>query len=140
MVDQVIHAESSTLTDQDRLKRDLVKELIQSQNQRIVDYAKNLVTVSFAAIGVVLTFKEKWLGSDVRFDQRVLLGFAIILFLATGVVATLAASMYIHRVNLVDYTTVDDELNRVAKIRFKLTCLAFSLSAVATIFVVLVAL
>jgi flagellar biosynthesis protein FliP len=139
MADRAIPAESSVLTEEDLRKRDIVKELMQAQNQRIVDFATHLLTVSFSAIGVVLALKDNWLGTDAPPHQQLLLGIAIALFLATGLLATLAASTYIHRVSLSDYTDVDAELHRVARLRYRLTRLGFGLSVIATIIVAVVA-
>lgn len=139
MADHAIPGESSALTEEDSRKHDMVKELMQSQNKVIVDFAKHLMTVSFSAIGVVLALKDKWLSTDAPSHQELLLGIAIALFLATGLVATLAASAYIHRVSLSDYADVDAEQHRVARLRHRLTSLGFGLSAVATIIVAAVA-
>jgi hypothetical protein len=136
---RAIVAESSPVTEDDLRKRDLVKELLQTQNQRIVDFAKQLLTISFSAIGVVLAFKEKWLRADGPPYQKIVLGIAIAMFLATSVLATLAADIYLHRVSLSDYAEVDVELQRVAKVRLRLTRLAFGMSAMATVLVALVA-
>ena len=62
MADRTIPAESSVLTEEDLRKRDIVEELMQSQNQRIVDFAKHLLTVSFSAIGVVLALIVAYAG------------------------------------------------------------------------------
>jgi hypothetical protein len=134
-----IPAESVELTDEDLRKRDIVKALRESQNQRLVDFAKHLLTVSFSAIGVVLALKDKWLGTDAPPHKKLLLGIAIALFLATGLLATLAASIYTHRVSLSDYTDVDAELDRVARLRYRLTWIGFGLSAAATILVAIIA-
>lgn len=133
-----IQAESVALTDEDTRKRDLVKQLMQAQTQRLVDFAKHLLTVSFSAIGVVLALKDKWIGANAS-NKKLLLGIAMALFLITGLLATLAASVYTHRVSLSDYTDVDAEVTRVARLRYRLTWLGFTLAALATILVVAVA-
>lgn len=138
MPEPPIQAESVALTDEDTRKRDLVKQLMQAQNQRLVDFAKHLLTVSFSAIGVVLALKDKWIGANAS-NKKLLLGIAMALYLITGLLATLAASVYTHRVSLSDYTDVDAEVTRVARLRYKLTWFGFSLAALATILVVAVA-
>jgi hypothetical protein len=139
-VHRAIPAESTALTDDDVRKRDLVKELIQAQNQRLVDFAKHLLTVSFSAIGVILAFKEKWLPEGAPSHHKVLLGIAVALFLVTAILSTLAASTYVHRVSLSDYAEVDVELQRVATRRYWLTQFAFGISVIAMVLVALVVL
>lgn len=130
-----IVAESSELSEDDLRKRDLVKDLVQNQNNVIVEFAKQLVTVSFTAIGLVLALKEKWLGAAARPYQMLLLGAAIVLYLATGLIATLAASAQLYRVSLADYANVDSEIARVAKLRFRLTMIGVGLCGLATILI-----
>ena len=139
MAVHTIPAETTVPTEGDLHKRKIVEELIKSQNHRIIDFAKHLVTISFSAIGIVLTLKHKWFGADAPYDKS-LLGIAIALFLGTGLLATLASTIYIHRVSLSDYADVYEELHRVARKRHNLTRLAFILSVIATIIVAIVAL
>ena len=139
MADDTIPAQSSALTEEDSRKYEMTKELMQSQNKVIIDFAKHLMTVSFSAIGVVLALKDKWLGTAGRPHQELLLGIAIVLFLATGLLATIAVSAYIHRVSLSDYADVDAEVHRVARLRYRLTILGFALCLVATVIVAAVA-
>jgi hypothetical protein len=121
------------MTEDDTRKRDVVKELIQSENKGIADFAKHLVTVSFSAIGFVLALKEKWLGTNAPLQQKVLLGLAIVLFMAAALLATMAAGIYQHRVSLSDYADVDTELHRVARLRYRLTRVGFAVLVLATI-------
>ena len=139
MTDQIIQAEAVLLTEDDQRKRALVETLMQSQNQRIADFAKHLVSLSFSAIGVVLALKDKWLGAVALPYQKMWLGIAIILFLMTALLGTLAISTYVHRATLSDYANVDAELNRVARLRARLTRSGFALSVVATVIVVFIA-
>jgi hypothetical protein len=140
MADDVLRAESSPLTDEDTRKRDLVKELMQAQSKVILDFAKQLVTISFAAVGVVISLKDRWIGADAPSYQEALLGVAVALFLVSALVATLAASARGLRVSLSDYADVDVEVHRVATLRHRLTLLGFGLAAVATTVVASVAL
>jgi hypothetical protein len=140
MAPVVIAAESSALTDDDVRKRGLVKKLMQSQNKVLIDFAKHLVTVSFSAVGVVLALKDKWVGASSVVGASWLLGIAIAMFLASGVTATIAVGVFIHRVNLVDYADAELELQRVATLRYRLTRLSLGLSLIATILVATVAL
>lgn len=132
MPDPVIQARTAALTEDDRFKRGIVEELLKSQSERIVGFAKHLVTVSFSAIGVVLTLKEKWLGPVATPRQQLLLGVAIGCYLAGALVATLAVSAYAHKATLADYDDVDVELNRVARLRQRLTRAGFLLTVIAT--------
>jgi len=139
MPEPPIRAESAALSDEDTRKRDLVKQLMQKQTDRLVEFSKHLLTVSFSAIGVVLALKDKWIGAN-EANKKLLLGIAMVLFLFTGLLATLAASVYTYRVSLSDYADVDAEVTRVARLRYKLTWLGFAAAALATILVVFVAL
>jgi hypothetical protein len=136
----MIPGESSMLTEDDARKRDAVNDLIRSQNKVIVEFAKQLVTLNFSAIGVVLALKEKWLGVSPPLQEKVLLGIAVALFLAAALLSTTAAGAYPHRVSLSDYSEVDEEIQRVARLRYRLTLLGFGASVVATILVAAVVL
>jgi hypothetical protein len=140
MADPVVQGVSSELTDEDSRKRDLVKTLMTSENKAIAEFAKHLVTVAFSAIGVVLALKDKWLDSPAPFQQRMLLGIALVLFLAAALTSSLAAGVYGHRISLSDYEGVDAELHRVAMFRHRLTNLGLIFIAAATVVVVLIAL
>lgn len=140
MAHHIVHAESSAPTDEDVRKRDLVKELLKSENKAIADFAKHVVTVSFSAIGVVLALKDKWLDPHPSRPQILLLGFALLLYLAAALVASLAAGVYGHRVSLSDYEQIDAELHRVAAMRHRFTKLGLILTAVATVIIAFIAL
>jgi hypothetical protein len=136
---QTIPGESSLLTEEDSRKRDMVKDLIQSENEVITEFAKHLVTVNFSAIGVVLALKEKWLGANPLFEQKMLLGIAVVLFLAAALLSTTAAGAYVHRVGLSDYSDVESELHRVARRRHTLTMLGFGVTVVGTMIIAFIA-
>jgi hypothetical protein len=138
MANRVIAGVSSALTEDDSHKRTVVKELIQSENKVIADFAKQLVTTGFSAIGVVLALKEKWLGAHAALWQKALLGSAVALFLVSTLLATMAAAVYRHRVSLSDYADVDAELHRIAKLRYKLTTVAFGLLLLATVVIAVI--
>jgi hypothetical protein len=140
MAGHIVHGESSTPTEDDTRKRDLVKELMKSENKSITEFAKHQVTVAFSAIGVVLALKEKWLGEHASSQQRLLLGIALALYLAAALMSSLAAGVYGHRVSLSDYEEVDAELHRVATLRYRLMSFALILTAAATVIVALLAL
>ncbi len=140
MADGRIRAQGAPVTNEDSRRYDLVKSVMQAQTKVIVEFAKLLVTVSFSAVGVVVALKDKWLGDDPPSYQEVLLGIAVALFLATALVATLAASSYVHRVSLSDYADVDAEVHRVATLRHRLTIAGYGLALAATAIVAAVAL
>jgi hypothetical protein len=125
-------AESVPLTEEDKVRQELVKELVQSPQKAHVEFAKHLMTVSFAAVGVLLSLKEKWLGDPPAADALLWLGIAIALFLASGTIATFAASAFLHRVSLADFGEIETELHRVARRRVHLTRAAFALLAIGT--------
>jgi hypothetical protein len=135
MADTVVIGTSSVLTDEDKRKRGIVRQLIRSENKRLADYAKQVVTISFSAVGVVLGLKDKWLGKDAPSRQTAPLAIAIALFLGAGLLATLAAGIYRHRVSVSDFDDVDAELHRVAKHRYWLIIAAFVFLTIATIIV-----
>lgn len=139
MANRAIPAQSGLLTEDDLRKREIVRELIRAENQRIVDFAKYMLTVSFSAIGVVLALKDKWIGTNAPPHQKLLLGISIALLLATGLLATLAVSSRIHKVSESDYADVDSELHRIAGQRYRLTQLGFVFCVVATTIVAVVA-
>jgi hypothetical protein len=137
---EIIEAESAPLTEGDKLRRELAKELVQSQNKAIAEFARHMTTVSFAAVGVVLSLKEKWVGDPAPEDATLGLGVAIALFLVAGGVSAFAASAFLHRITLSDYSEIESELNRVARRRAQLTRAAFVSAAVGTIVVAVVVL
>jgi hypothetical protein len=118
----------------------LVEKLLETENKAISDFAKHVVTVSFTAIGVVLTLKEKWLGAAPPGAAKSALGVAIVLYLAAGALASLAAGAFEHKVSLSDFGEVDAELRRVARKRHRLVSAAFALSLLATALVAWIAL
>jgi len=140
MAGHIIHGESSALSEEDARKRDLVKKLMESENKTIAEFAKHLVTVAFSAIGVVLALKDKWLDAHAPSQQRIMLGIALALYLAAGLISSMAAGLYGHRISLSDYEDVDAELHRVATFRHRLTSLGLMLTAAATVLIALVAL
>ena len=134
-----IRASSAPPSPQDVLHQQIVKELIQGQQKVLVDYGKHLATVAFAAIGLVFTMSDKWLGDAPAAGSARLLGLAVALYLGTGVVATVAAGVFLHRVSLADPGEVEEELGRVARLRFRLASVGFLLFVVATGLVAVVA-
>ena len=140
MPDPVIKAVSSELTEQDIDKQSLVKDLIKSQNRVIVDFAKQLVTVSFSAIGVVLALRDKWLGQHPSQTAVILLAIAIAAFLTTGLMGLLSTNAFPHRVTLDDYDGVYAEVQRVARARARLTSVGFGAAVTGVLLVALVAL
>jgi hypothetical protein len=138
-VTKTIRAESSALTPDDVRKQKIAAEFVQSQNIRLIDVAKQLVTICFSAVGIVLTLKEKWLGASPSVTARTALGVAIVLYLSAAVLTMLAAGAYRHRITTSDYGEVDAELQRVATIRYWLTSAGFCLILVATVIISVVA-
>jgi hypothetical protein len=138
MANRTISGVSSAPTEDDSRKRTIVAELIQSENKAVIDFAKQLVTTSFSAIGIVLALKDKWLGANAPLWQKALLGCAVALFLVASLLATMAAAAYRHRVSLSDYADVDAELHRVARLRYRLTTSAFGLLLLATLVIAII--
>jgi hypothetical protein len=125
----IIEAETAPLTEGDKLRRELAKELVQSQNRVIAEFARHMTTVSFGAVGVVLGLKEKWVADPAPRYAAIGLGVAIALFLLAGGVSAFAASAFLHRVTLSDYGEIESELNRVVRRRVRLTRAAFAFVA-----------
>lgn len=138
MANRTTSGVSSAITEDDSRKRTIVEELIRSENKVVVGFAKQLVTTSFSAIGVVLALKDKWLGANPPLWQKALLGSAVALFLVASLLATMAAAAYRHRVSLSDYADVDAELHRIAKLRYRLTTLAFGLLLLAIVAIAII--
>jgi hypothetical protein len=136
----VIHAESSALTPDDRRKRKLADKLIGAENDRLVDVAKQLATLAFSAIGVVLALREKWLGPSPSALQKTTLAAATAVYLAATVLAMFAAGVYVLRVSLSDYADVDNERHRVATIRYRLCIGALGCIVLATLALSVIAL
>src|SRR3954453_14749400 len=135
MAGPVVVGTSSALTGEDKRKRGIARQLFRSENKRLADYAKQLVTISFSAIGVVLGLKDKWLGKDAPSRQTGPLALAIALVLVAGLLSALAAGIYRHRVSLSDFDDVDAELQRVAKHRRRLIVAGFVFLMIATIII-----
>lgn len=131
--------ESSAPTVEDARQRTLVEGLIKTENAAIGGFAKQLVTISFSAIGVVLTLKEKWLGAASDGLPKTLLGLAIVLFLAAGALAAFTTGAFAHKVTLADFSQVEAELRRVARKRHRFVTTGFVLSLLATALVAYVA-
>lgn len=129
---EIIEAESAPLTEDDKLRRELAKELIQSQNKTITEFARHMTTVSFAAVGVVLSLKREWVGALASDSANIALGAAIALFLVSAGISASAASVYSHRITLSDYGEIEGELRRVARRRASLTRGAFVLLVIGT--------
>jgi hypothetical protein len=127
-----IRATSAPPGPTDALRQEMVKELVLSQQKVLVDYGKQLATAAFAAMGLVFTLTDKWLGHAPDPGKVRLLGIAIALFLVTSVLGAAAAGVFRHRVSLSDPDNVEDELGRVARIRFRLNSVAFLLLVIAT--------
>lgn len=141
MADQPIAGTAGELTGEDVERRAIVSALMQAENPTIIDFAKHLVTVAFAAVGVVVTFADKWLGATGNAGpKRALLGGAIALMLAAAALAAYAASAATYRVSLSDYDDVDEELHRVARRRYALTRAAMLLLIAAVVLLSAVAL
>jgi hypothetical protein len=136
-----ISGASSVPTKDDAENRAAVWKLIQSENRTVVGFAKHIVTVCFAAIGVTFTLQEKWLAGVAHPEQpKALLGIAVALYLGASLVASMAIAAYRLRVTLSDYGDVEAELGRVAVMRVRMTVAALVLLVLATVFISIVAL
>jgi hypothetical protein len=140
MAEAPIRATSTPPSPLDILNQQMVKELVQAQQKVLVDYGKHLATVAFAAVGIVFTMSDKWLGDTPAARDVRLLGLAVALYLATATLATVAAGVFLHRISLADPGEVEEELGRVARLRFWLASAGFFLFVIATGLVGLVAL
>lgn len=135
----IVTADSSPLSDDDTRKHELVKKLIVSENKTIREFAKHLATMAFSSIGVVLALQDKWVGQHPTCKQKLLLAAALMLYLISASLSSLAAGIYAHRVSLSDYGDIDTELHRVAKFRHRLTRFGLIFIAAGTIVVAIVA-
>lgn len=127
-----IQGDSSPVTEEDTRKRGIVSDLILAENKSMVDFAKHLVTVSFSAVGVIVTLKSNWLAQATNAHRTtILLVVAIVLFLAAVVVSSAAIKVQRLRVSGVDYGDVERELGRIARGRYRLTLVAAALCVAA---------
>jgi len=126
----MIIAEGSLPTaDDDRLRK-LANKTIANENKSVMTFAKNLVTVCFSAIGVIVALQQYTSAHTTR-HNLVALGFAIGLLLAAGVVSSLAVAPVGLRVSENDYSEISNELHRAARYRYRLTRVALALIVLA---------
>jgi hypothetical protein len=136
-----IPATSAPLTQEDTEKRGIVVKLLQAQNKIVVDFAKQVVTICFAAVGVTLTLQDKWLTSATASgNAKLVLGIAVVLFLVGAILASAAMVAYPLDISLSDYEHVDAELSRVARLRLRITLAAIGVTTAATVLTAAVAL
>src|SRR4029078_13664506 len=85
MSPQVIVAESAPPTPEDERKRALVSQLLDSENGRLIDVAKQLATTCFSAVGVVLALHDKWVPAAAPPSVTTMLAGAILPYPRAGV-------------------------------------------------------
>jgi hypothetical protein len=122
MCPEVVQAQGEPLTAEDMRKKKLVDDLFQAQNKTIIEFAKHIVTVSIAAIGVELALKDKWLsGQAASRHGALILTIAISFFFLSAVICSATVCVQKIRVTSSDYENVDSELQRVASFRYRTT-------------------
>jgi hypothetical protein len=138
MADEVIHAISEEPSAEDARLRTLVTDLISQQNKAMIDLAKNMLTITFTAIGVVLALQEKWLGGSEQTGaaRGLVIGALVALFLSVPVYLTVIRG-YRMAVSTTDYQLVEDELSRLATLRSKLVNAGMGLTGLAAALLVI---
>jgi hypothetical protein len=141
MTDDLIPARSEDLNPEDLRRRALVTDLIAKENAVAIEFAKNLVTVSLSAVGIILALKDKWLEGLPDIGLRsTWLAVAVGLLLVASLVCAFAMRSVRLQVSLADYAEVDDELNRVVRQRHHLTMAGMALIAMSVVITTSVAL
>ena len=131
-VPQVVAAEGSLPTPDDEYRRQLASDVLANENKTVITFAKNLVTVCFSAIGVIVALQQ-YTSAHATHRNIVVLGIAIALLLLASVVFSLAIQAVRLRVSENDYGKVSSELHRAAKYRYRLTWAALALIIVAVV-------
>lgn len=131
-VPQVVQAGGSLPTPDDEHLRQLASDVLANENKTVITFAKNLVTVCFSAIGVIVALQQ-YTSAHAAHRNIVVLGIAIALLLVASVVSSLAIQAVRLRVSENDYGMVSSELHRAAKYRYRLTWAALALIIVAVI-------
>jgi hypothetical protein len=133
MADEIIEAASEEPSAEDVRLRALVTDLISKQNQSMVDLAKNMLTITFTAIGVVLALEQHWPGGGAAGGAKALVISALVaLFVSVPVYLTVIKG-YRLAVSTADYQLVESELSRLASLRSKLVNAGMVLTGVAAI-------
>ncbi len=131
-VPPVVVAEGSLPTPDDEHRRQLASEVLANENKAVMRFAKNLVTVCFSAIGVIVALQQ-YTSAHTTHHNIVVLGIAIALLLVASVVSSLAIQAVRLRVSENDYGEVSRELHRAARYRYRLTWVALALIIVAVV-------
>jgi uncharacterized membrane protein len=134
MTDEVIRAASEEPSAEDVRLRGLVTDLISRQNQSMVDLAKNMLTITFTAIGVVLAFQQHWPGhaNATGTEKALVIASLIALFLSVPVYCAVIKGYRI-KVSTSDYQDVEPELTRLASVRSRLVNTGMVLTSAAAI-------
>lgn len=129
---QVVKAKGSLPTPDDEYRRQLARKVLANENKAVMRFAKNLVTVCFSAIGVIVVLQQ-YTSTHATHHNVVVLGIAIALLLVASVVSSLAVQTVRLRVSENDYGEVSNELHRAARYRYRLTWAALALIIVAVV-------
>jgi hypothetical protein len=133
MTGGIIEAVSEEPSAEDVRLRTLVTDLISKQNQSMVDLAKNMLTITFTAIGVVLAIQQHWPGGGATGAAKALVISALVaLFVSVPVYLTVIKG-YRMAVSTTDYQLVEAELSRLARLRSKLINAGMVLTGLAAV-------
>lgn len=127
-------ARSSALTERDKENRALALELIKNSNKIVTAFAKQMVTTSLSAIGVILALaKFRGFGDHAGTWPRIALAFSGGACLAAALVFAFALRARRLRVSLDDYADAPYQLLQLARWRERLTMWGLALLATAII-------
>jgi|SRR5215470_10558233 len=123
-------APSSGLTEQDRKNRALALDLIRKSNATVTSFAKQMVTTSLSAVGVILAL-AKFHGFENHASAwlRIALGVACVLCLTAALVFAFALRPRRIRVSLDDYADAPAQLLAIAHHRELFTIWGLALLA-----------
>lgn len=131
--------ESVPVGERDKENRALALELIKKSNETVTSFAKQMVTASLSAVGVILALAKYWGwegGSGVTLP-RIALAASCGLCLIAAVVFALALRARRIRVSLDDYSDAPAQILEVAHEREALASLGLGILAFAIVAAVL---
>lgn len=134
MATEPIRASSSAPTAEDERLRAITSDLISQQNKNLIDLGQKMLTLTFAAIGVVLAVQDQWFGGETTSaTSRCLLIAALVVFLLSAPVYLLVVKGYKLAVTTDDYQDVEQELARLGRLRGRLTTTGTVMTGIATV-------
>jgi hypothetical protein len=127
-------AESTPVTERDKENRALALELIKRSNETVTSFAKQMVTASLSAVGVILALAKFQGWEDYSYSlPRLALAASCGLCLVAAVVFALALRTRHIRVSVDDYADAPAQLLEVAHEREVLTTWGLIILSIAIV-------